>query len=118
MQSIRKRNDELPFVNNNEFTEVKADRMPIGISEKVNSFKNNVIKTNKGDVFYMFSDGYVDQFHFETNEKFKSKRFQEMFKNNYSKSMSDQKKVVGNQIVEWIGNGDQIDDIMVIGIRI
>jgi ligand-binding sensor domain-containing protein/serine phosphatase RsbU (regulator of sigma subunit) len=110
--------NSLYIVNNNEFGEIKADRMPIGISEKRDPFKNNVIKLQKGDVFYMFSDGYVDQFHYETNQKFKSKRFQEMLKTNSEKKMTEQKVVVENQIIEWIGTGEQIDDIMVVGIRI
>ncbi len=110
--------NSLYLINGHDFCEIKADRMPIGISEKKVQFRNNQMQVQKGDVFYLFSDGYIDQFHHETNEKFKSKRFQEMLRDNHSKSMNEQKKIVSDRIIDWIGNGEQIDDIMVLGIRI
>ncbi len=106
------------IMKGNELSEIKADRMPIGIHERNEKFKNNDICVSKGDTIYMYSDGYVDQFNGETNEKFKSKRFQELIKKCHPLTMKGQYTVFDTTMTEWIGNGEQIDDIMLIGFRI
>jgi serine phosphatase RsbU (regulator of sigma subunit) len=93
--------------------------MPIGISDKREStFTNQEIQLQKNDTLYMFSDGYVDQFGGPDNSKFKSKPFKELLLSIQSKSMEEQELVLDQTIEGWKGNTEQIDDILVVGIRI
>ncbi len=93
--------------------------MPIGIHIKMDSdFTNHTINYNTGDSFYLFSDGYVDQFGGEKGRKLKSKNFQELILNINSKSMVEQKQVLGNFLTKWRGDLEQLDDIIVIGLRL
>lgn len=105
--------------------EIKADKMPIGISSKAGkSFKNNEIKIFKNDSLYLFSDGYVDQFGGENGKKFLSIRFKQLLIDIQDNIMFDQKELLDQNINEWMGltglykKYDQIDDITVLGIKI
>lgn len=108
----------LYMIRNNELTEMKADRMPIGIFEKSKPFNNTEISLQKGDQFYIFSDGYVDQFGGENLEKFKSKRLKEFLLSIHQKPMSEQKELLDKRIKDWMGNNEQIDDILILGFKI
>ncbi len=99
--------------------EVKADRMPIGIhvhSER--SFSNHVLKLKKNDTLYLFTDGYADQFGGPYQKKFKPKKLRELFQNISQKSMNKQKSIIEQEFNHWIKDIPQIDDILIIGIRI
>ncbi|NPA44986.1 MAG: tetratricopeptide repeat protein [Chlorobi bacterium] len=103
----------------NEITKIKADRMPIGIHLKMNvNFTNHVIPYNSGDVIYLFSDGYVDQFGGEKGRKLKSKKFQELLLNIKDKPMAEQKEILDKFLLKWRGDLEQLDDIIVIGLRL
>ena len=109
----------LYLVRNNELIEYKGDKMPVGvhINEK-ESFTLHEISLQKGDCIYMFSDGYVDQFGGDDNRKFMSKNFKELLLKVSDKEMEVQKKILDDTIDQWIGPNDQLDDILVLGIRI
>lgn len=66
----------------------------------------------------MFSDGYVSQTGGSDIKKFKSSYFQELLLQIIDKSMSDQKLIIENRFDEWKGNHQQVDDILVIGVRV
>jgi len=101
-----------------ELLQIKADKMPIGIYIKEKeSFTNHELDLQKGDTFYIFSDGYVDQFGGARGEKFKSKKFKELLLNLQSKKLSEQKEILDNTLTEWRGEYSQLDDICVIGVR-
>ena len=109
----------LIYVQKNDLFEVKADRMPIGIthgSEK--DFKNNVIQLQKGDCIYVFSDGFADQFGGPGHKKFKSKKFKKELLKISSMSMSEQKKYLHQVFNDWKQNINQLDDVIVIGLRV
>ena len=97
-----------------------ADKMPVGIyvpdSEK--NFTNHRILLQHGDTLYIFSDGYIDQFGGEKNTKFKSKQFKQLLIKISSLSMNRQKELLIETHDNWQGDGSQIDDILVMGIRI
>ena len=102
-----------------EIIQVKADRMPIGIHLKMDKdFTNNVINYDSGDVIYLFSDGYVDQFGGENGRKLKSVKFKELLLQINSKSMAEQKEILDKFLVKWRGNLEQLDDIIVIGLKL
>lgn len=104
---------------NNELIEFKADRMPIGIYVKEkDTFTNNEIDLEKGDVFYIFSDGYQDQFGGDDGQKFKTKNFKEFLQQIHHKPMAEQRELLNTNIDNWRGKWEQVDDIIVFGVRI
>ena len=109
----------LYMIRKGEMKEVKADKMPIGISTRYNKpFKNHKIKLFKNDMIYIFSDGYQDQFGGETRKKFGIRRFRELLLEIHDKPVDEQKEILDNTITRWKGNLSQIDDILVMGMRI
>jgi len=116
----------LLIIRNNEISRIKADRMPIGIYlREKESFTNNIIDVKKGDLLYIFSDGYVDQFGGENDSKIRSAKFKELLIENHKKSLAEQKAVLVKFLEEWMDHTDdtgrkykQVDDILVIGIEI
>lgn len=109
----------LLLIRNGELITHKADRNPIGIYIKEKeSFTQNIIKLQKNDTLYIFSDGYIDQFGGPNKMKFTSKRFKKLLLDIQEKHMPDQKKILNSEIDKWRGDTEQIDDIIVLGIRI
>lgn len=116
----------LYMIRNGKLTEIKADKMPIGISPKAGKpFTNHEIKVRKDDTFYLFSDGIVDQFGGDHGKKYLSARFQQLILRIQDKIMYDQKAILENELYEWMGmtgmypqKYEQVDDIIVMGIRI
>ncbi len=109
----------LYLIREKELNQVKADKMPIGIHFKGNvPFTNNEIDIKKGDIFYIFSDGYVDQFGGNKGRKFMAKRFKEILLENHEKPMNQQKDILNNTIEKWKGDHEQVDDMLVIGFKI
>lgn len=109
----------LYIVRNGELLQYKANKFPIGmfIGEKQN-FTNTTIQLQKGDHIYVFSDGYADQFGGPKGKKFMAGNFRELLKL-VSKSPIDQQKDMLNQTFEtWRGALEQVDDILVIGVKV
>jgi len=91
---------------------------PVGIFLKELPFKNNLIQLQTDDVLYMFSDGYEDQFNGKTGEKFKIKRFRELLLLIYKEDCDKQKQILEDEFYKWKGDYEQIDDILVMGLKI
>jgi len=109
----------LYLYRNNELIETKADKMPISIYVKEKeSFTNHELKMEVGDTYYIFSDGYVDQFGGDKGHKFKSSNMKQLLLEIHSKPMDEQKEVLNNTFESWKGHEDQVDDILVMGFRI
>jgi len=103
----------------NEVEEIKASLNWIGGQVKQNQkFVNHEIRFNKGDTFYMFSDGFPDQFNELSNKKLTSRKFKSLILDIQSLSMKEQANYLDRFITNWRGSVEQIDDILVIGIRI
>ena len=101
-----------------EMIEFKGDKMPIGIYEKEIDFTNNLFKIEKGDVVYLFSDGYKDQLGGSSGKQFKTKYFRDLLGSIHSLSMTEQKRILESTHTEWRGNEAQTDDILVVGIKV
>jgi serine phosphatase RsbU (regulator of sigma subunit) len=111
--------NSLYLIRNGELIEANADRMPIGYHDKMDvHFTNHIIDIQKADTIYIYSDGYADQFGGVNGKKFMSKRFKDLLLSFQKNSMEEQKAILDRTIVEWRGEFDQIDDIMVIGLRV
>ncbi|OFX83307.1 MAG: hypothetical protein A2W99_12150 [Bacteroidetes bacterium GWF2_33_16] len=112
-------NNHLYMIRNNEFSEVKADRMPIGIHRRAKeNFTNNIIDIVKDDVIYIFSDGYVDQFGGDDGRKFLPSNFKRLLFDNHQKPFAEQRQILENTFESWRGEHKQLDDILVIGFKI
>jgi len=102
-----------------ELKEIKADRMPIGYYQgKDKTFTNHDIQLEIGDTFYMFSDGFIDQKGGEDNKKFMSKNFKNLLLEIHDQPMYDQKAILDKTLSDWMGNNSQMDDILVMGVRV
>ena len=115
-------NNPCYIVRNGELRELKADKMPIAIYEKMDKFTLHEIQLEKGDIIYLFGDGYHDQFGGPSGKKFMSKRFKELLLSNSDKPLEGQKEILEKTIESW-KNGygkiyEQTDDITIMGIKI
>lgn len=110
-------NNPLYQISDGALTEIKADKQPIGYSEKVSPFTNHNISLKKGDSLYLFSDGYADQFGGEKGKKYKYSNFKKVLSQTNSMSPEDQKNALLESFRNWQGNLEQLDDVCVIGIR-
>ena len=72
----------------------------------------------KGDIFYTFSDGYIDQFGGPEEKKFLSKQFREYLLTIHKENLKTQQQLLKEKIIDWMSNTTQIDDILVMGIKI
>lgn len=109
----------LYLIRSGELQKCKADRMPIGIYRKNRPFTNHKLQLQQGDRFYMFSDGFTDQFGGPKGQKFKTGRFQELLTSNYSKPMKEQNRMLDKTLREWRGGKyAQLDDALVIGVHV
>ncbi len=101
-----------------QFIEILPDKMPIGIYRQENPFSSNDFQLQKGDMIYLFSDGYIDQFGHEKDEKFKKFRFIELLTQIHEQPVGVQRQKLFDTFQAWRGNVQQIDDILVLGIKI
>ncbi|GAB4297883.1 MAG: hypothetical protein Kow0068_21980 [Marinilabiliales bacterium] len=110
----------LYIIRNNEIIEIKGDKRPVGhfIEYNYPDFKNRSIQLQKGDVIYLFSDGYPDQFGGPENKKFKYKKFKNILLTIHKKSPEEQKTELNNVITEWMDGMEQIDDICIFGVKV
>jgi serine phosphatase RsbU (regulator of sigma subunit) len=109
----------LYLVQNNELKIIKGDRMPVGIHKKADvSFTNHEIDINENDLIYMFSDGYYDQIGGPKGRKFMSRNFQQLMLDIHKESLPEQKKILDKTFEEWKGKEIQLDDILVIGVKL
>jgi serine phosphatase RsbU (regulator of sigma subunit) len=102
----------------NVLYEVKADRMSVSVSYSMNNFKNHEIDFLKGDMIYLFSDGYADQFGGPRGKKFSYSSFRKLLLENSSAPLADQMQKLEANFEEWKGTLSQVDDVIVLGIRL
>lgn len=98
--------------------ELKGDKQPIGVHWEETKFTNRTIKLSERDTFYIFSDGFVDQFGGEQRKKYKSLNFKKLLLSMQDKPMETQQQLIEETYDSWRGEYEQIDDVSVIGVRI
>lgn len=112
-------NNPLWLVRNNEIIEYKGDKMPVGKSDlESRAFTQNEIDLQKGDIIYIFTDGFADQFGGPKGKKFMYKQLKETLLSISSQPLKAQQQLLKQSLKDWMGNTDQVDDITVIGIRV
>jgi len=108
------------YIQNDELHLIKGDKLSIGgeQKEKERAFKKYDISLESALTFYLFSDGYQDQFGGPEGRKFSPRRLRQIFYEIHQKSLEEQKEVLDNKLDSWKGNETQIDDILIIGAEI
>jgi serine phosphatase RsbU (regulator of sigma subunit) len=106
------------YMQNNELKELTADKQPIGKQENQKPFKTHLIDLQNGDILYLFTDGYADQFGGPKGKKFKYKQLQEKLLAISSFNMDKQKEILDETIETWKSGMEQTDDVCIIGIRV
>ncbi|MBN8697430.1 MAG: tetratricopeptide repeat protein [Bacteroidetes bacterium] len=111
--------NSLWIVRDHQLIELPGDKHPVGafVGEELKHFTSKEITIKKGDVLYLFTDGYADQFGGPKGKKFKYAQLKEILLANAHLSMQEQKAKLNATIEAWKGNLEQIDDILIIGIR-
>jgi serine phosphatase RsbU (regulator of sigma subunit)/ligand-binding sensor domain-containing protein len=108
----------LVLIRKGEVFETPGEKMPIGFHENMRSFTKHEIYIERGDVFYMYSDGYEDQFGGPEGKKFKSKKLKKLFLEICSLPMDQQKEILERNYLEWKGEMQQIDDVVIVGLAL
>lgn len=100
-----------------EIIEIKANKQPIGYYEDRIPFQQHEITLQPGDVVYLFSDGYADQFGGPQGKKFKYSQLKELLISITSQSLNEQKKILEQHLNKWKGQLEQIDDICILAVK-
>lgn len=108
----------LLIIRNQETITLKPNRQPIGVYANEKPFTYEEITLQENDMLYLFSDGIIDQLDDENNEKYKIYRFRKLLLSLIDKDVDEQKKIIENTHNEWRGSFKQIDDILVLGIKV
>lgn len=112
-------NNSFCILRNNEIITCKADKMPVGKSHDDNGrFTFNELQLEHGDMIYTFTDGYGDQFGGPEGKKFKHKNLRDVFQEVAKLPVSKQKEIIANRFEDWKGELEQVDDVLVIGVRV
>ncbi len=105
-------------ISDSVIVEHHADKMPIGIGIREDEFTHQALPLKKGDVLYLYTDGYADQFGGPKGKKFKYKQLNDLLLNNHHLPMQEQQKIISETFDNWKGELEQIDDVCIIGIRV
>ncbi len=111
-------NNPLYLIRQKELMVTRGDKMPVAIYDNMPPFTSHSISLEKGDALYLFSDGYADQFGGPKEKKFMYKAFKQLLSEISDKSMPEQSKILEKTMEDWQGTYEQIDDMVIIGIRI
>lgn len=113
-------NNPLCLVRDGEMIQIKGNRMAIGgnFDEELPKFTNHEMDLKKGDILYTFSDGYPDQFGGGDGRKFMVKKFRALLLEIHQNPIEEQEQILDDILEKWRGKEEQIDDIIVIGVKI
>ena len=111
-------NNSPAIIKNGQLISLDTDKMPVGKGEKTTPFTLRTIELEKGDSLYLYTDGYVDQFGGPKGKKFKYKQLNELLVSVANLPAIEQSQLLNQRFDDWKGNLEQVDDMLVIGIRI
>lgn len=111
-------NNPLWYVSKGQLIEIKANKQAIGKTDNPLPFTTHTIAYNKGDTFFLFTDGYPDQFGGDKGKKLKHKTMKELLLANTHLPLTTQKERLETAFNNWKGTLEQVDDVCVVGIKI
>lgn len=106
------------IIRNGELIELKADKQPIGRFVQEQPFRTTAFSLEKGDMIYLFSDGYCDQFGGPIGKKFKPSALRELLRRIYQLSTDEQRQIIIDKFSNWKGELEQVDDVCVVGFKV
>lgn len=107
----------LYYISGDELHEIKGSRYPIGGGYEGKEFELHTLPYKPGDRFYIFSDGLVDQFGGPQGRKFTPGRLKRILTENLHMPLQEQQALISNTFSEWLGDFEQLDDVMLIGFQ-
>ncbi|MES2762832.1 MAG: tetratricopeptide repeat protein [Bacteroidota bacterium] len=110
-------NNEPVLLKNNAMITLPKNKMPVGKGEKTDSFTLYTVDSQSGDILYLYTDGYADQFGGPKGKKFKYKPLNDMLLDINGLSLDKQKEILSAAFDKWKGNLEQVDDVLIIGIK-
>lgn len=105
------------IVRDDKLIEIKGDKKNVVQSFAMVSFSRSTFTLQEGDILYLFSDGYADQFGGPENKKFMYRRLRHILLTISKYPLTDQQRILDETIVSWMEGHDQIDDIMILGVK-
>lgn len=111
-------NNSLWYIQNNQLLQVKADKQSIGKTDNPIPFKTHKISYSAGTTYYLFTDGFADQFGGPKGKKFKYKQLEEALLQSNHLDIKEQKVKLEDSFISWKGDLEQVDDVTIIGITI
>jgi sigma-B regulation protein RsbU (phosphoserine phosphatase) len=106
------------LIRDNKIIDVKGDRMTLSYQDKTSDFSSQEFKTRPDDLVYLFTDGYIDQFGGQEDKKFLRDQFKQVLLKIHKHPLEVQKEMLLDIYNKWKGNGDQVDDITVVGLKL
>lgn len=106
------------YIMSDDWKVIKGDKEPIGYFENPTPFTTHRIQLNAGDQFYLFTDGFADQFGGSKGKKLKYKPFREFLQSISNLPMSDQHDRLAAFFLEWRGPNEQVDDVCVLSVKV
>jgi len=111
-------NNSICVVNKNKLSVLAATRQPIGSGKAKEKFITHSMLLEKGDMVYLFTDGFIDQFGGPKSKKYKSKNFYAFLQNMSAEKINRQEQLLNKEFADWMGTHFQVDDVLVMGIQI
>ena len=113
-------NNPIYIVSNGELKQIKGDKFPVGafVEEQIQHFTTKRFHVHQGDSIYLFSDGFADQFGGDKGKKYKYTPFQEKLKTVSELTLIEQKVMMNEEFNNWRGTHEQVDDVLLVGIKI
>ncbi|MCD6018949.1 MAG: hypothetical protein K0S53_2070 [Bacteroidetes bacterium] len=113
-------NNPIYLIKDDELLQISADKFPVGafVEEQIQTFTSKTIQLHRNDLVYLFSDGYADQFGGEKGKKFKYKQLKDILEENKQLPMEEQSAILADRFESWKGMLEQVDDVLIIGIRV
>lgn len=118
---VRKKQDEsddIMTIGDQSLLEIKGDKQPIGFHSRQQPFTSHKYQFQKGDSFYLISDGFADQFGGPRNKKYRYRPLKELILKSSSGKIEEQKKIFSEEFDNWKGDNDQLDDVCLIGVKL
>jgi len=106
------------IIRNGELLETKADKQPIGKFDLMSAYTTHAIDVEKGDLVYLLTDGFPDQFGGPKGKKYKYKQLKNLLLEIKDLSMSEQKERIQKSLTNWMGDLEQVDDVCIMGVKI
>ncbi len=108
----------LLYFSGDKLNKIIGDPLSIGGATHDNyEFTNHELTLNEGDTLYIFTDGYVDQFGGEKGKKYMAKNLRNLLSSIHHKSMLEQHQIINSELIEWAKNEEQVDDVLVLGVK-